>query len=153
MVVKTKLIRSIPYVVCIALTVIFGFVFSSHIVLDYSSITPIFMSVIMIIQAFIIKYSTSSTNFSNGNLSNDEVNSLTKAISITTIYVLPLNFPLIIFFDMKIKIVVSLLILLSSYAIGLIAFRLKYSSKIKERLLKENAALQEQLKKEEMGQL
>lgn len=150
---KTKLIRSLPYVISIALTTIFGFIFSSKIVLDYSSITPIFVSVIMIIQAFVIKYSTSSTNFSNGNLSNEEVSTLVKTISIATIYLTPLNFPLVIFFGMQAKIIVSLLIIFSSYAIGLIAFRLKYSTKIKERLVKEDTDLQEQLKKEEMGQI
>lgn len=150
---KTKLIRSLPYVISIALTTIFGFVFSSKIVLDYSSITPMFVSVIMIIQAFVIKYSTSSTNFSNGNLSNEEVSTLVKTISIATIYLIPLNFPLVIFFGVQAKIIVSLLVLFSSYAIGLVAFRLKHSTKIKERLAKENTDLQEQLKKEEMGQI
>ncbi|MBO4982992.1 MAG: hypothetical protein J6D23_02950 [Clostridia bacterium] len=150
---KTKLIRSLPYVISIALTTIFGFIFSSKIVLGYSSITPMFVSVIMIIQAFVIKYSTSSTNFSNGNLSNEEVSTLVKTISIATIYLIPLNFPLVIFFGVQAKIIVSLLVLFSSYAIGLVAFRLKYSIKIKARLSKENADLQEQLKKEEMGQI
>ncbi len=150
---KTKLIRGLPYVVSLALTIIFGFVFSSKIVLDYSSITPIFISVIMAIQAFVIKYSTSSTNFSNGNLSNEEVITLVKTISITTIYLIPLNFPLVIFFGTRGKIIVALLILFSSYAIGLGVFRLKHRIKIEERLVKEKTDLQEQLKKEEMGQI
>ena len=146
---KSKLI-GVLYFVSVVLTLVLGIVFSESIVFHASTILVIAFLILQVI-CMIPKDVVNNTNLASGNLNKEEVYSLCKTIAYVTLCAIPFLFPFIIFFNLKVKTIVSVSLWFATFVFGFVIFRIKYSDKIKKRLSEEANILTEQQKREEQG--
>ena len=150
---KKSYLICIPYAISIISTIILGFIFPAHIVLGAEMIEVLVVLFVLFVQARMM-YSDNSveaTNFNNGTLNKMESKQLFNCIGTATQWSIPVLFPMLIFFNIWIKIAVSLSVTFATYIIGIIAFKLKYGKNVKSRINNEKIALQNQLRKENEG--
>lgn len=130
--------RIIPYaIICIA-TIICAFVFKDSLQIGLSSLEPLFIIAVLAVQAALLcsKFAQEADNYStvDFDLTGSEKGLYIKTIGISTIYIIPLVIPALIFFDIWAKIAISLSAVLLTYIVGSIAFRIKYGRAIRQRI-------------------
>ncbi len=150
---KKLYLISIPYAISIISTIILGFIFRENIVLGAEMIEVLVVISVLFVQARMM-YSNDSveaTSFNNGTLNKKETRQLFKCIGTATLCLIPILFPTLIFFNIWVKIAISLSVTFATYVIGIIAFKLKYGKNVKSRMNKEEIEFQKQLRKENNG--
>ena len=150
---KRRYLICMLYAISIISTIIFGFIFPEYIVLGTEMIEVLVVIAVLFVQVGMMysNDSVESTNFNNGTLNKMETKQLFNCIGIATQWSIPVLFPMLIFFNIWIKIAVSLSVTFATYIIGIIAFKLKYGKNVKSRINNEKIALQKQLRKENEG--
>ena len=149
---------SIYYLFHIIIDVILLVVFFESINIDFLSIVPIFLIVLMFIQAPMFKTdthrsSTGDTAYSTGNtvrLTNDELDKQYKYTRFSFYGLLPFLLPFVFFFSSYVKLF-SIIPYIFAYIVGNLIFKIKYGKIIKARLEKENSELRKQIQNEELG--
>lgn len=150
---KRRYLICMLYAISIISTIIFGFIFPEYIVLGTEMIEVLVVIAVLFVQVGMMysNDSVESTNFNNGTLNKMETKQLFNCIGIATQWPIPVLFPMLIFFNIWIKIAVSLSVTFATYIIGIIAFKLKYGKNVKSRINNEKIDLQNQLRKENEG--
>ena len=149
---------SIYYIVHILVNVVLLLVFRTNITIDFLSIVPIFLIVLMFIQApmfrtDIHRSSAGDTAYSTGNtirLTDDELEKQYKYIRYSFYGLLPFLFPFVFFFSSYTKLC-SIIPYILSYIVGNFIFKIKYAKIIKARIETEKKELRRQIQNEEFG--
>ncbi len=150
---KKRYLISIPYVISIISTIILGVNLQEYVLLGAEMIEVLVVIAVLFVQVGMMysNDSVESTNFNNGTLSKMETRQLFNCIATATLWLIPVLFPTLIFFNIWIKIAISLSVTVATYLIGIIAFKIKYGKMVKSRMNKEEVDLQNQLRKENEG--
>ena len=149
---------SIYYIVHIAINLVLLIAFRTNITIDFLSVVPVFLIVLMLIQAPMFKVdihriSLGDTVYSTGNavrLTDDELEKQYKYTRFSFYGLLPFVFPFIFFFSSYAKLC-SIIPYILAYVVGNVIFKVKYGKTIKTRLESEKEKLRKQIQNEELG--
>ena len=149
---------SIYYIVHIVINIVLLFAFRTNITIDFLSVVPVFLIVLMLIQAPMFKVdihrnSIGDTAYSTGNtvrLTDDELEKQYKYTRYSFYGLIPFVFPFIFFFPSYAKLL-SFIPYILAYIVGNLIFKFKHGKTIKARLKSEKEELRKQLQKEELG--
>ena len=149
---------SIYYIVHTVINMALLIAFRANIIVDFLSVVPVFLIVLMLIQAPMFKVdihrnSLGDTAYSTGNtvrLTDDELENQYKYTRYSFYGLIPFVFPFIFFFSSYAKLC-SIIPYILSYIVGNVIFKFKYGKTIKTRLELEKEELQKQLQNEELG--
>ena len=149
---------SIYYIVHVAINVVLLIAFRTNIIIDFLSVVPVFLIVLMLVQASMFKVdfhrsSTGDTAYTTGNtvrLTDDELNEQYKYTRLSFYGLLPFELPFIFFCSSYAKLF-SIIPYILAYVVGNVIFKVKYGKTIKTRLELEKEELRKQLQKEELG--
>ena len=149
---KKTLLRIIPYIISVLITAICTIIFKENLQIGLASLEPLFVILVLIVQAILMHSKDYQESGNAGDLlSMDEKRNYFKTTGVATIYLIPLIFPTLLFFDIWTKIGVSLSVTLLTYVVGAVAFRVIYRKQIKKRIEQEENDLNEQIAKETQG--
>ena len=149
---------SIYYIVHTVINMALLIAFRANIIVDFLSVVPVFLIVLMLIQAPMFKVdihrsSVGDTAYSTGNtvrLTDDELEKQYKYTRYSFYGLIPFVFPFIFFFSSYAKLC-SVIPYILAYIIGNVIFKFKYGKTIKARLELEKEELRKQLQNEEHG--
>ena len=149
---------SIYYIVHTVINMALLIAFRANIVVDFLSVVPVFLIVLMLIQAPMFKVdihrnSLGDTAYSTGNtvrLTDDELEKQYKYTRYSFYGLIPFVFPFIFFFSSYAKLC-SIIPYILAYIVGNVIFKFKYGKTIKARLELEKEELRKQLQNEELG--
>ena len=149
---------SIYYIVHTVINMALLIAFRANIIVDFLSVVPVFLIVLMLIQAPMFKVdihrnSLGDTAYSTGNtvrLTDDELEKQYKYTRYSFYGLIPFVFPFIFFFSSYAKLF-SIIPYILSYVVGNVIFKVKYGKAIKARLELEKEELRKQLQNEELG--
>ena len=149
---------SIYYIVHIVINIALLIAFRTNISIDFLSGVPVFLIVLMLIQAPMIKIdmhrnSLGDTSWATGNtvrLTDDELEKQYKYMRYSFYGLIPFVFPFIFFFSSYVKLC-SIIPYILAYIVGNVIFKVKYGKAIKRRLALEKEELRKQLQNEELG--
>ena len=149
---------SIYYIVHTVINMALLIAFRANIIVDFLSVVPVFLIVLMLIQAPMFKVdihrnSLGDTAYSTGNtvrLTDDELEKQYKYTRYSFYGLIPFVFPFIFFFSSYAKLC-SLIPYILAYIVGNVIFKFKYGKAIKARLELEKEELRKQLQNEELG--
>ena len=121
----------------------------------YFHVAPVIVIVVLALQAviFFARDTATSSNISSGNLNSTEVGLLLRTIAYVTLCAIPLIFPLVFFVDAVMGSIISCVVWLLTFFVGFFVFRIKYGSRIKNRMIIEEIELSKQKKREEQGKI
>ncbi|MBQ7906572.1 MAG: hypothetical protein IJ309_01215 [Clostridia bacterium] len=135
---KKIAIRITPYAVIGIITIACAFAFKDSLQINLSSLEPLFVIAVLAFQAVLLcsKSAQKADNYStvDFDLTGSEKGLYLKTIGISTVYIIPLVIPALIFFDIWAKIAISLSAVLLTYIVGSIVFRIKYGKAIRQRI-------------------
>ena len=145
---------SIYYIVHTVINMALLIAFRANIIVDFLSVLPVFLIVLMLIQAPMFKVdihrsSVGDTAYSTGNtvrLTDDELEKQYKYMRYSFYGLIPFVFPFIFFFSSYVKLC-SIIPYILAYIVGNVIFKVKYGKAIKERLESEKEELRKQLQK------
>lgn len=149
----------IYYIICLILNLISIFVFRDYINFGYASSVPLVVMAVLSFWAFF--YNEQKTKKTMGDtaytvsgerFSEEEQKSLYACLAKSAVIFIPLCVPFVLFFSTAVK-AVSVVFVILTIILGRFAFNMKYSNSVKERISKESRELEEQLKKEENGEI
>jgi len=149
---------SIYYIVHTVINMALLIAFRANIIVDFLSVVPVFLIVLMLIQAPMFKVdihrnSLGDTAYSTGNtvrLTDDELEKQYKYMRYSFYGLIPFVFPFIFFFSSYAKLC-SIIPYILAYIVGNVIFKFKYGKTIKARLELEKEELRKQLQNEELG--
>ena len=149
---------SIYYIVHAVINMALLIAFRANIIVDFLSVVPVFLIVLMLIQAPMFKVdnhrnSLGDTAYSTGNtvrLTDDELEKQYKYTRYSFYGLIPFVFPFIFFFSSYAKLC-SIIPYILAYIVGNVIFKFKYGKTIKARLELEKEELRKQLQNEELG--
>ena len=149
---------SVYYIVHIVINIVSLFAFRTNIAVDFLSVVPVFLILLMLIQAPMFKIdihrnSLGDTAYSTGNtvrLTDDELEKQYKYTRYSFYGLIPFVFPFIFFFSSYAKLF-SIIPYILSFVVGNVIFKVQYGKAIKARLESETEELRKQLQKEELG--
>ena len=149
---------SIYYIVHTVINMTLLIAFRANIIVDFLSVVPVFLIVLMLIQAPMFKVdihrnSLGDTAYSTGNtvrLTDDELEKQYKYTRYSFYGLIPFVFPFIFFFSSYAKLC-SIIPYILAYIVGNVIFKFKYGKTIKARLELEKEELRKQLQNEELG--
>lgn len=149
---------SIYYIVHTVINMALLIAFRENIIVDFLSVVPVFLIVLMLIQAPMFKVdihrnSLGDTAYSTGNtirLTDDELEKQYKYTRYSFYGLIPFVFPFIFFFSSYAKLC-SIIPYILAYIVGNVIFKFKYGKTIKARLELEKEELRKQLQNEELG--
>ena len=149
---------SIYYIVHTVINMALLIAFRANIIVDFLSVVPVFLIVLMLIQAPMFKVdnhrnSLGDTAYSTGNtvrLTDDELEKQYKYTRYSFYGLIPFVFPFIFFFSSYAKLC-SIIPYILAYVVGKLVFQLKHGKIIKNRLELEKEELQKQIQNEELG--
>ena len=149
---------SVYYIVHIVINIVLLFALRTNIAIDFLSVVPVFLILLMLIQAPMFKVdihrsSVGDTAYSTGNtvrLTDDELEKQYKYTRYSFYGLIPFVFPFIFFFSSYAKLF-SIIPYILSYVVGNVIFKVQYGKAIKARIESEKEELRKQLQKEELG--
>lgn len=149
---------SIYYIVHIVINIVLLFAFRTNITIDFLSVVPVFLIVLMLIQAPMFKVdmhrnSIGDTAYSTGNtvrLTDDELEKQYEYTRYSFYGLIPFVFPFIFLFSSYAKLC-SIIPYIIAYVVGNVIFKVKYGKAIKARLESEKEELRKQIQNEELG--
>jgi len=149
---------SIYYIVHTVINMALLIAFRANIIVDFLSVVPVFLIVLMLIQAPMFKVdihrnSLGDTAYSTGNtvrLTDDELEKQYKYMRYSFYGLIPFVFPFIFFFSSYAKLC-SIIPYILAYIVGNVIFKFKYGKTIKARLELEKEELRKQIQNEELG--
>ncbi len=149
---------SIYYIIHVVINLGLLVAFRANIIIDFLSVLPVFLIVLMLIQAPMFKVdmhrnSLGDTSWATGNtvrLTEDELEKQYKYMRYSFYGLIPFVFPFIFFFSSYAKLF-SIIPYILSYVVGNVIFKVQYGKAIKARLELEKEELRKQLQKEELG--
>ena len=150
--------KSIYYIVHLVVNLVLLVAFRANIIVDFLSVVPVFLIVLMLIQAPMFKVdihrnSLGDTAYSTGNtvrLTDDELEKQYKYTRYSFYGLIPFVFPFIFFFSSYAKLC-SIIPYILAYIVGNVIFKVKYGKAIKARLESEKEELRKQIQNEELG--
>ena len=149
---------SIYYIVHTVINMALLIAFRANMIVDFLSVVPVFLIVLMLIQAPMFKVdihrnSLGDTTYSTGNtvrLTDDELEKQYEYTRYSFYGLIPFVFPFIFFFSSYAKLC-SIIPYILAYIVGNVIFKFKYGKTIKARLELEKEELRKQLQNEELG--
>ena len=149
---------SIYYIAHVVINLVLLVAFRANIIIDSLSVLPVFLIVLMLIQAPMFKVdihrnSLGDTAYSTGNtvrLTDDELDKQYRYTRYSFYGLIPFVFPFIFFFSSYTKLC-SIIPYILAYVVGNVIFKFKYGKTIKTRLEAEKEELRKQLQNEELG--
>ena len=144
----------IYYIVTLGLNLVGVIVFHENLNLVFNSVIPLFMIGLSIFQ---IAYFSKHPNKKDFNTHNDsdltegEWEKMTSYMIASYLIFIPWMLPFVWFFSAGVKLI-SILVFLLAFTGGMIWYRLRHRKEYEARFAKENKELEEQRKREELGQ-
>ena len=144
----------IYYIVTLGLNLIGIIVFHENLNLVFNSVIPLFMIGLSVFQIGYFSKHPHKKDFNtnnNSDLTEGEWARMTSYMISSYLIFIPLMLPFVWFFSAGVKLL-SILVFLLAFAGGMIWYRLRHGKEYHARFAKENRELEEQQKREELGQ-
>lgn len=143
----------IYYGAVILANIVSAIVFHEHLNITLWSAFPAALMLVMIFQVSYFKHDTSEKGFSTAygsGYTHEEEKNVTRYITNALLYFMPLLVPFILFFTSYAKLI-SILLYATALIVGSLVYRIKHKDDLNERVNQEKKALEEQKRKEELG--
>ncbi len=141
------------HVVCVAIGILCGVLMPQYINVTATSIVPIAMILLTILQVLLFKDGQQEEGFSTAygsDINAKEHHTWTHYMRVSLVLSLPWQFAFVIFFPNAVKFL-SCLWYVAFFVAGSVVFRVKNRKQIKHRYQAQRDELEEQRKREEMG--
>lgn len=141
------------YILAVGANIVSFFVFSNYINISVMSIIPLILIVLAVFQSVYFNKQSENNDFNTAygsGFTENEQAQLSKYTSKTLLLVIPFIVPFIFYFTSGLKLITILFYVLS-LIIGPVVYRIKNKDDLNRRINKQKKELEEQKKREEMG--
>ncbi len=139
------------YIVAVSANIVSVLVFRNYINISVMSTIPLILIVLSVFQAvYFNKHNELNTTAYGSGFTKNEEAELSKYTSKSLLSVIPVMIPFILFFDSLLKII-SVLLYIFGFIAGPVIYKIKHRDDLNSRINREKKELEEQKKREEMG--
>lgn len=144
----------IYYVLAVSANIVSLFVFKNHINVSAVSMIPLILIILAVFQSVHFNKQSETNDFSTAygsGFNDNEQAQISKYTSKALLIIIPFMIPFVLFFVSPLK-AVSIFIYILGLIIGPVVYRIENRDKLRHRINSENKELEEQKKREELGE-